>query len=76
MIEQFQICSHIAVPPRKGREPNVPFRELGIGQSFFVPYPQDKRLNPTYWRRATGFKFTYRRIVEGGIDGIHVWRIA
>jgi hypothetical protein len=72
-MSQIQITSHIELPPPCGRISSAPFRELNVGQSFFLP--TTKRINSTYWAKQTGFKYTCRYRTEKGVAGVRVWRL-
>jgi hypothetical protein len=75
MRQSFVIASNILPMPRMGREPSAPFRELKVGQSFFIERSRPKRIPISYWVRATGYKLISRRTVEGGVEGFRVWRV-
>lgn len=72
----YEIEKGIPVPKRierGGRSPLYPFKEMGIGDSIFIP--GDRSKHPTNWHgyyaKRTGFKFVIRK-VEGGF---RVWRV-
>ncbi len=69
----IEIANDIPAPRSDGRPPKYPFRALQPGQSFFVPIK-----NPpiSYWRMATNYKLAKRKVIENGIAGARVWRIA
>ena len=72
----WTIDTNIPIPkPRSGHKAYYPWKELEIGESFFVPGK----------RKATGAyrikdcetrKFISERRVEDGVEGVRVWRIA
>ena len=58
-----------------GRPARWPYRDLQIGESFFVP--NRINVNTTKWSHVTGFKFTARGWTdENGVKGLRVFRIA
>ena len=75
-MREFDIASHIAPPPPRGRIPTAPFRDLEVGQSFFIERPRPRRIPISYWVKTTGYRLTVRRCVEHGMEGFRVWRLA
>lgn len=72
----FKIESGVPVPElRVGRHCNFPFKEMKIGDSFFVSDTRDTsqvRSAASYFGiRNAGYRFTVRR--EG--NGVRVWRV-
>lgn len=63
------------LPPPRGRRSKYPFREMEIGDSFFAPGSSVIGIHGCA-RRHRPMKFTCRSLVENGIAGIRVWRIA
>ena len=76
LLRNFRsIDHHIPLPyTANGRPASHPYRVLPIGASFFLP--DRDCLNTSHWQKATGFKFTTRKVTESGVTGIRVWRIA
>jgi len=70
----IQLSQDYPAPRRIGRPCVYPYRNMAIGQSFFVP--ERNHLNTTDWQFSTGFKFTASRCTESGVRGMRVWRIA
>ena len=63
-------------PPTLGsgrRSIKYPYAKLRIGKSFFAPVDA---IDITRWRRLTGNRYTQRKVVENGTQGIRIWRIA
>jgi hypothetical protein len=52
--------------------------KTGITDSIFVTGPLISILSNSVSvvQRATGFKFTTRKVTEAGVDGIRIWRIS
>jgi hypothetical protein len=69
----IKITDDVPTPPHSGRPSKYPFRDLQPGQSMFVPL-----VNPpvSYWRMATSYKLLARSVIEDGITGKRIWRIA
>lgn len=57
-----------------------PFRELQIGDSFFVPFVVDaqKDMSATccHHQRLLGHKYTTHKVTEEGELRLRIWRIA
>lgn len=61
-----------------------PWKELGVGDSFFVPAKDGVRTlqrnlscgGRLYTRRHGGGGFATRVVTENGVKGVRVWRIA
>lgn len=72
----IKIDKNVPLPPhiREGRAPEYPWRTMEIGDSFFVAEP--KTPNAATASRQTGRTFTRRAVVEDGVKGFRVWRIA
>jgi hypothetical protein len=74
-----KIDKKVPLPPSKRiRKENYPFREMNVGDSFFLPLDgipvselQTRLANAWRHCREEGKRFTSRR-VEGGV---RVWRI-
>lgn len=80
----FKIESGIPIPGLKKDEPKkpkYPLGELKLTQSFFVPakcakYQSVAVAASLFKRRNKGFVFTAKKVVEKGVPGTRVWRIA
>lgn len=68
-------------PHARGRQPIYPWRDLNVGESFFVPCKEGegpriliRRITPTAYKagRKLGKTFTSRSMP----DGVRVWRVA
>jgi len=70
----FQIDSNIPIPPRyrNGINASFPFKEMAVGDSFWVDGETSKRARAaaSTFSKATGHKYTTR--ADG--DGVRVWR--
>lgn len=64
-----------------------PVLTMEVGDSFFAPgyvqrasqrmFGSEKTLNTSGWRKAVpGSKWTTRLVVENGVRGVRVWRVA
>lgn len=74
-MSEFKIESDVPVPAlSRIRNARYPWRQMEIGQSFFVPGVTASKFNSRVVgaRRATGFWFV-TRTVDGGV---RVWRVA
>ena len=60
--------------PHRGRT-KYPFRDMELGDSFFAPGSSVIGIHGCA-RRHRPMRFTCRSVVENGIAGIRVWRIA
>lgn len=63
------------LPTPRGRKTKYPFREMEVGDSFFAPGSSVIGIHGCA-RRHRPMKFTCRSMVENGVAGIRVWRIA
>ncbi len=75
-MSQIQIMNQVPLPPPRGRIPTAPFRELEVGQSFFIERPRPRRIPISYWVKSTGYRLTLRHCDENGLEGFRVWRLA
>ena len=57
-----------------GRPPKYPFREIGVGDSIFLPGTTSRRM---HWVRAAykPMRFRFKQVVRGGVQGVRVWRV-
>ena len=74
-MSEFKIESGIPIPKggiggKKG-ESKYPFKQMQIGDSFFILFKKKTFTSPCAYARQTGTKFTVRKID----DGFRVWRI-
>lgn len=63
------------MPTPRGRRSKYPFRDMEVGDSFFAPGSSVIGIHGCA-RRHRPMKFTCRSMVENGVAGIRVWRIA
>ena len=63
------------LPTPRGRKSKYPFRDMEVGDSFFSPGNSVIGIHGCA-RRHRPMKFTCRSVVEDGVAGIRVWRIA
>ena len=63
------------LPTPRGRKSKYPFRDMEVGDSFFSPGSSVIGIHGCA-RRHRPMKFTCRSVVEDGVAGIRVWRIA
>jgi len=63
------------LPAPRGRRAKYPFRDMEIGDSFFSPKSSVIGIHGCA-RRHRPMRFTCRSVVEDGVAGIRVWRIA
>lgn len=70
---------NVGTPPRSksGRARKYPFDDMGVGDSFFVPYMRPSGLGGSIKlaSQRLGYKFCTRSEVSDGIRGIRVYRI-
>lgn len=70
----YVISKGLRLPPKQaGRKMLYPFRELEVGESFFVAESE----NPTFTQscRVPGRKFATRAWVENGVKGVRCFRV-
>lgn len=83
----YAIEKGVSVPPRMPtkRGSKYPFKDMDVGDSFFVPNPEGSedianRLRNAAHRFGTryGYKFSIRNLIEGEdqVQGVRVWRSA
>ena len=70
----FKIDKGIPVPTKSGRVPKYPWREMEVGDSFFVPgmTAASAAAGCLGAKKATGWTFRYRT-VDGGA---RIWRVS
>ena len=78
-MSELKIDKNVPIPTLRRR---YPFREMDIGDSFFVALNpgQDIRVLQTSVKSASrgvgnGFCITTRRVTEDGVRGLRAWRI-
>lgn len=80
---EITIEKNIPIPPTQNkikghREKIYPYKELNVGDSFFVPYANRLAAlsGAIYsYTRKHGIKLCTRKVTENGIWGLRVWRI-
>lgn len=77
----YKIDKNVPVPAElRGRKAKYPFKEMEVGDSFFIPKTETARTT-LYNASATprlvklGFKFTMQTKTENGVEGFRVWRV-
>ena len=77
----MRIDDHIAPPTPRGKK--YPFRSMAPGQSVFYPgeftHLNDSRAYmaaKTIQKRDKRIEFQGKRVVEDGVAGVRIWRIA
>ena len=73
----FSIEKGVPIPEsRGGGRPKYPFREMGIGDSFFVAGKSTAKFNAVtqHHKKHHGLKFAIRTVTENGVKGVRVWR--
>ena len=64
------------MPITHSREPKYPWRDLGIGDSFFVPDVTNSfRSAAGAAGKRLGFQFSCHAVIENEIKGVRVWRV-
>lgn len=76
----IQIDKGVPIPPhvRGQGAPKYPWREMEIGDSFFVSDRHRRSISAaaSSARQHRGHQFATRSVTENGVDGIRVWRVA
>lgn len=72
----FKIDKGVPLPETYQRG-KYPFREMGVGDSFFVAAAKRSQITSTvsYAGRRQGKRFITRAVIENGVKGTRVWRI-
>ncbi len=75
----IKIDKGIEIPPEnRGRKAKYPFRDMEVGDSFFIP---KKECASSGALQARGIKVlgtgttTVRKVTEKGVYGFRIWRI-
>src|SRR4051794_28388274 len=65
-------------PPCVDRAVRINWRDFAIGDSAFFPGARNEDVASRYCNagRRLGRRFVARSVVEGGVSGVRVWRIA
>jgi hypothetical protein len=62
---------------RTGRKPSYPFRTMPVGASFFVPNKTVSSIRAAaHHYREEGLHFSAQTVIEDGVKGVRIWRIA
>jgi len=69
------------IPLSVHAQARYPFRELQVGQSFFVSDPKRfvgcrRSASVMGLRLGNGVKFVTRTITENGVKGVRIWRVS
>lgn len=72
------------MPPRKNGGPKYPWREMKVGEMFFVPDGEERALTESRVHAATSkrnqehreTRFAVRHFVKAGVSGFGVWRVS
>ena len=73
----FSIEKGVPIPEsRGGGRGKYPFREMEIGDSFFVAGKSTAKFSAHvhHHRKRHGLKFTTRTVTEDGVKGVRIWR--
>lgn len=75
------VDKNVPIPPVQrpgvGRPAKYPFRQMEIGDSFFVERSTRFMARAVfYWEKKCGGKFSARTVIENGVKGCRVWRVA
>jgi len=75
------IDKDVPVPSRCGAMTKYPFKDMEVGDSFFVPNKKSMEITPaiTQFKRSSkgqyfGWTFACRKVQEEGVTGVRVWR--
>ena len=74
-MSDIVIEKNVIIPPARVKR-NYPYREMNIGDSFFVSEDKLSSVCNTNNRmqRILGWKFTARTETIGDVKGVRVWR--
>ena len=80
MVKQkTKVDANVEIPEKGAKRSKYPLRELGIGDSFFVPCDDDYQhtVRSTIYSHAKriGIIVTLRRCFEDGEWGLRIWRV-
>jgi hypothetical protein len=78
-MTRFRIDKGLPAPSgRSGRPPKYPFRELEVGDSFFVEGDPRKLSGSVLGcaKNIVGKRFSSQKTTHNGKPGIRVWRVA
>ena len=72
----YEIQKNVPLPPSR-RAKKYPFDTMAVGDSFFAPVMVSCLNSSAYrFRRGTTLKHTIRSVIEDGVAGCRVWRVA
>lgn len=80
-MNPIEIQKHVPVPASgPGRQARYPFKQMAVGDSFFIRNPDQTRLATVQQcasRRGKldGTRFTVRKVTEGNQKGLRCWRV-
>lgn len=76
-MSNFKIDSSVPLPESRRGRLVYPWRDMDIGDSFFVPNGDQSGISAaarTYGKRHR-VKFALRSVTEKGVKGVRAWRI-
>ena len=76
-MNQIQIDSDVPLPGLRSERTGLPWSELELRQSFFVPKGNRASVAAGASRngKRLGRRFTTRPRIENGVEGVRVWRV-
>ncbi len=74
MTGSIKIDKDIPLPQGNGGKSMFPWRTMEVGDSFFAP--GKKQIDRRTADASYGIKTKTSRVVENGVEGVRVWRIA
>lgn len=77
----MKIDENVTIPRDlwRGRRPKYPFKDMAVGDSLFAPEDDGIKMAGaagTFSYRYKQFSFVSRIVIEGGVRGVRVWRVA
>lgn len=76
----FRIDKDVPIPPSRFGEktPTYPFKDMDIGDSFFIPGGTATRMSGSLANARTkyGHLYSTRQVEESGVKGVRIWRTA
>lgn len=75
-MSQFKIDKKMPMPYGGNTQCRYPWRDMDVGDSFFVPDKKITQIDSRTAQISTGFRFAKRTVEENDIKGVRIWRIS
>jgi hypothetical protein len=76
-MTEITIDKNVPAPAERRRMKQYPWREMGVGDSFFVSDRTSQQVSASagHASKRLDYRFTCRKAEQNGVKGVRVWRI-